>query len=166
MYAFYLIFGIIFILIISLITNNIYYFYSINDFTKFLKPIEKTPYNDISINIMPILLWNLFMTPLFGEYGYFLIGTILNIIISCLVMKIFQNTSDLYDKEKYNVYENIFIIIAVMLGQIIDVSIITISRNFIITPFVSFIGMIILIILFFIFRINPPKVKFFKQKNE
>ena len=81
-------------------------------------------------------------------------------------MKIFQNTSDLYDKEKYNIYENIFIIIAVMLGQIIDVSIITISRNFIITPFISFIGMIILIILFFIFRINPPKVKFFKQKNE
>ena len=120
MYAFYLIFGIIFILIISLITNNIYSFYSINDFTKFLKPIEKTPYNDISINVMPIILWNLFMVPLFGEYGYFLIGVILNIVISCLVMKVFQNTSELYDKEKYNVYENIFIIIAVMLGQIID----------------------------------------------
>ena len=165
MYLFYLLFGFIFIAIISLVTNNIYYFYSINDFTKFLKPIEKTNYNDISINVMPILLWNLFAIPLLGEYGYFVLGTILNIFISCLIMKIFQNTSNLYDKEKYNIYENIFIVIAIMLGQIINVLIIGISKNFIVNPFISFAGIVILIILFFIFRLAPPKIKFFSQKK-
>ena len=166
MYLFYLVFGFIFISIISLITNNIYYFYSINDFTRFLKPTEKTLYNDIGINIMPILLWNLFAVPLLGEYIYFGLGTILNIFVSCLVMYIFINISDLFDKEKYNIFESIFILIAVMLGQLINVLVIKISNGYTISPFVSFAILVILIVLFFIFRVAPPKISFFRQKNE
>ena len=87
MYAFFTIFGFLFIVISSILTNYIYTVFSINKVTNFLYPTDgRNIIDEINITVLPIIVWGFVELPILGYNDNFIISILLNILVSCSIM--------------------------------------------------------------------------------
>ena len=167
MYTFFTIVGFIFITIAATFINYIYDVFSINKFTNFIKKTDnKSIWNDINITIVPILVWSLIELPLLGENIYFLLSVILNIFISCSLIYEIRYGAKVFFNRENNVINLISIYIATLFGQVISYMILNInvlSKNGL---SLSIIGMIILLVSFYVIQVKPPKNSFFRENKK
>lgn len=166
MYLFFMITGFLFVTGLSILINYIYEIFSINKITKFLSPTENTIFNKIGITIIPSIIWSLIEIPMLGTNYYFLLGFILNIIISMSVIYVIKYGYNLINKNENNIVKIISIIGGTFFGFTINYLslLIGIQRDSKLTT--SLIGILLFTVFYILIKIFPPKSNFFRETRE
>ena len=153
MYLFFMITGFLFVTGLSILINYIYEIFSINKITKFLSPTENTIFNKIGITIIPSIIWSLIEIPMLGTNYYFLLGFILNIIISMSVIYVIKYGYNLINKNENNIVKIISIIGGTFFG-------------FTVNYLSLLIGILLFTVFYILIKIFPPKSNFFRETRE
>ena len=166
MYLFFMITGFLFVTGLSILINYIYVIFSINKITKFLSPTENTIFNKIGITIIPSIIWSLIEIPMLGTNYYFLLGFILNIIISMSVIYVIKYGYNLINKNENNIVKIISIIGGTFFGFTVNYLslLIGIQRDSKLTT--SLIGILLFTVFYILIKIFPPKSNFFRETRE
>lgn len=166
MYLFFMITGFLFVTGLSILINYIYEIFSINKITKFLSPTENTIFNKIGITILPSIIWSLIEIPMLGTNYYFLLGFILNIIISMSVIYVIKYGYNLINKNENNIVKIISIIGGTFFGFTVNYLslLIGIQRDSKLTT--SLIGILLFTVFYILIKIFPPKSNFFRETRE
>ena len=166
MYLFFMITGFLFVTGLSILLNYIYEIFSINKITKFLSPTENTIFNKIGITIIPSIIWSLIEIPMLGTNYYFLLGFILNIIISMSVIYVIKYGYNLINKNENNIVKIISIIGGTFFGFTVNYLslLIGIQRDSKLTT--SLIGILLFTVFYILIKIFPPKSNFFRETRE
>lgn len=170
MYTFFTVFGVFFVIISSILINYIYNIFSINKVTSFLNPIDgRSILDEISLTILPIIVWSFIEIPVLGDNNNFLIAIILNIIVNCSIIYIMKYGIFVFFNQENNLITIISISIATILGYF--VAFMVLKSHFLInlghfSYFVSIIGMIILLTLHSLYILKKPSIKKEKTKYE
>ena len=166
MYLFFMITGFLFVTGLSILINYIYEIFSINKITKFLSPTENTIFNKIGITIIPSIIWSLIEIPMLGTNYYFLLGFILNIIISMSVIYVIKYGYNLINKNENNIVKIISIIGGTFFGFTVNYLslLIGIQRDSKLTT--SLIGILLFTVFYILIKIFPPKSNFFRETRE
>lgn len=166
MYLFFMITGFLFVICLSILINYIYEIFSINKITKFLSPTENTIFNKIGITIIPSIIWSLIEIPMLGTNYYFLLGFILNIIISMSVIYVIKYGYNLINKNENNIVKIISIIGGTFFGFTVNYLslLIGIQRDSKLTT--SLIGILLFTAFYILIKIFPPKSNFFRETRE
>ena len=166
MYLFFMITGFLFVTGLSVLINYIYEIFSINKITKFLSPTENTIFNKIGITIIPSIIWSLIEIPMLGTNYYFLLGFILNIIISMSVIYVIKYGYNLINKNENNIVKIISIIGGTFFGFTVNYLslLIGIQRDSKLTT--SLIGILLFTVFYILIKIFPPKSNFFRETRE
>lgn len=164
MYLFFMAFGFVFVIGLSIILNYLYSIFSINKITKFLHPTEETIFNQISIPIIPIILWAFISLPILGNNNFFLIGLLLNIFLTSSVMYIIKYGYKVISSKESNTVSIIAITISSLFGFTINYLSLLIGKSG--DLFTSIIGLLIITIFYIIIKIFPPKSEFFRGISE
>lgn len=163
MYAFFTIFGFIFISIFATITNYIYEIFSINKLTNFLNQVDsKGIWSKINVTILPILMWSLVGLPILGNNANYIISVIVNIIVSCAIIYEIRYGAILLTNKENEKINLISIYIATFIGQIVGFMILKMKPILSSNYLISICGIILLLIIHTILIIRPPKNNFFK----
>ena len=170
MYAFFTIFGFLFIVISSILTNYIYTVFSINKVTNFLYPTDgRNIIDEINITVLPIIVWGFVELPILGYNDNFIISILLNILVSCSIMYEIKYGFYLVLKKEIKFINIIAICLAAMLGQIVSYMILKSNPLIILNNIeyiVSIIGMIIILLLHSLIILKIPQIKKQKDKYE
>lgn len=165
MYTFFGMFGFIFISMFATLTNYIYDIFPMNKYTNFLYQLDnKGIWGKISVTVFPILLWSLVELPILGNNSNFLIGVIINILVSCAVIFEIKYGIGLLINKENNTINLISIYIATLIGQLVSYMIFKMDPFFQGNHIMSILGMVLLLNLYIIVIIKPPKIEFFKGK--
>ena len=166
MYLFFMITGFLFVTGLSILINYIYEIFSINKIKKFLSPTENTIFNKIGITIIPSIIWSLIEIPMLGTNYYFLLGFILNIIISMSVIYVIKYGYNLINKNENNIVKIISIIGGTFFGFTVNYLslLIGIQRDSKLTT--SLIGILLFTVFYILIKIFPPKSNFFRETRE
>lgn len=164
MYLFFTLFGLIFVIGLSIVLNYIYSVFSINKVTKFLNPTENTIFNKISISLIPILIWSYIELPMLGDNFYFIIGLILNIFLNCSIVYIIKYGYSMLSEDENEIVNVISIIIATIYGYVINYICLLIGREGELKS--SLIGILVITIFYIVIKIHPPKSDFFKVRPQ
>lgn len=166
MYLFFMITGFLFVTGLSILINYIYEIFSINKITKFLSPTENTIFNKIGITIIPSIIWSLIEISMLGTNYYFLLGFILNIIISMSVIYVIKYGYNLINKNENNIVKIISIIGGTFFGFTVNYLslLIGIQRDSKLTT--SLIGILLFTVFYILIKIFPPKSNFFRETRE
>lgn len=170
MYAFFAIFGFLFIVISSILTNYIYTVFSINKVTNFLYPTDgRNIIDEINITVLPIIVWGFVELPILGNNDNFIISILLNIFVSCSIIYEIKYGFYLVLKKEIKFINIIAICLATMLGQIVSYMILK-SNPLIILDNIeyvtSIIGMIIILLLHSLIILKIPQIRKQKDKYE
>lgn len=161
---FFTITGVVFTILSSIIIKNIYDMYPITKVTEFLKPTEETIFNRISTSVFPIIIWGIIETPVLGYNNFFILGLLLNIIINCAITYVIVYGHDLFSHDEGKIMPIFSIIIATLIGFLINYLTLFIGRYGDLTN--SILGMILIIILFVLIRVLKPNVFIFKNQKK
>lgn len=162
MYLFFTLFGLIFVIGMSIVLNYIYTVFSINKITKFLNPTENSIFNKVSICLIPILIWSFIEVPILGDNFYFIIGLVLNIFLNCSMTYIIKFGYSMISEDENEIVNIISIIVASIYGYVINYICLLIGREGNLTS--SIIGLLVITVFYVIIKINPPKSDFFKVR--
>ena len=163
MYLFFMVTGFLFVVGFSVVLNFLYEIFSINRFTEFLSPTTNTVFNKISIVIIPNILWSLIELVLLGNNYYFVLGFLLNIIVSLCVMYVIKYGYKLVVNTDSNIVNIVAIFVSCFFGFVINYLCLLIGVSRDINPLYSILGVIIFIILFVLIKLFPPKSDFFRK---
>ncbi len=166
MYLFLMITGFLFIIGLSILFNYLYELFPINKITNFLSPRENTTFNKIGISIIPIILWSLIEIPLLSTNYYFILGIILNIIINMSVVYVIKYGYNLINKKENNIVNIISIISGTFFGLTVNYLSLLIGITKKINQMYSVIGILILIAIYILIKLFPPKSNFFRKTRE
>ena len=161
---FFTITGIVFTIFSSIVIKDIYDFYPINKLTEFLKPTEETVFNIISISVFPIIIWAIVECPILGYNNLFLPGLLLNIALNCSICYIIYYGSNLINHEEDKVTSIITIILANIVGYLINYLTLFIGGFGNILN--SIIGLALILVLFISIRIIKPNILIFKNQKK
>lgn len=164
MYLFFMISGFIFTILSSLILHYLYNIFSVNKLTEFLHPNKETIFNQISIPLIPIIIWSFIELPILGNNKFFLLGLILNIFLTCAIMYIIKYGYKLISPKENDIINIIAIIISCFFGFIINYLLLLIGINGDLLH--SIIGLLIITIFYILIKIFPPKSEFFQGIKE
>ena len=164
MVLFFMISGYLFVIGLSIILNYLFELFSITKITSFLSPTEDTTFNKIGIVIIPNILWSLIEVVLLGNNFYFILGFILNIFVSLCLMYVVKYGYKLISKYDSNITNVVAIIFSCFFGFLCNYLCLMIGVNKEINPWFSVLGIIILITIYVLIRLFPPKTEFFKGK--
>lgn len=162
MYAFFVVFGFLFVCISSTFLNYIYDVFPINKITNFLSPINnKNSWNQISIVILPIFIWSFIELPILGVNNNFILAILANILISCaIIYEIKYAALFFFDKEN-NTINLVSIYIATLFGQTVSFLVLKMKPFFNSNLLISFISLLIIFGIFILIKLYPPKRKVF-----
>ncbi len=166
MYAFFTIFGFIFVSIFATVTNYIYEIFPFNRFTNFLYQIDnKGIWSKINVTVLPILIWSLVGLPILGNNANFIVSVAVNIIISsAIIYEIRYGALMLANKENDKI-NLISIYIGALIGQTISFMILKMQTLWQGSYLISILGIIFMIAIHCLLIIKPPKKGFFKGKD-
>lgn len=166
MYAFFTIFGFIFITIFATITNYIYEIFSINKFTNFLNQVDNNGiWSKVNVTILPTLIWSLIGLPILGSNANFIISIIINIIVSCAVIYEIRYGAILLTNKENNQINLISIYVGTFIGQIVGFMVLKMKPLWQGNYLISILGVVILLFIHSLLIIKPPRSKFFKGKD-
>ncbi len=164
MYLFFVITGLLFVIGFSIVSNFIYSIFSVNKVTNFLNSNDKTTFNNINICILPNIIWSFIELPLLGYNSYFILGLILNIFINCSVMYIIVYGYSLISNQNNEISKILAIIVASIFGFTINYICLLAGHQW--SIFFSIGGVLIILILYIIIKLFPPKSEFFRGIKE
>lgn len=164
MYIFFMVAGFIFTIGLSIVLNYLYSIFSINKITKFLHPTDETIFNQISIPIIPIILWSFIELPILGNNNFFLVGLILNIFLTSSIMYIIKYGYKLISPKESNIVSIIAILVSTFFGFIINYLSLLIGKDGDLLN--SIIGLFVITVFYIIIKIFPPKSEFFRGASE
>ena len=162
MYLFFMISGYLFVVGLSIILNYLFELFPINKVTKFLSPLEKTIFNNISISVIPNTLWALIEIVILGTNKYFLIGFLLNIFVSLCVMYVIKYGYTLITNKENNIVNIIAIFFSCFFGFVCNYICLLIGTSTEINALYSIIGMLVFIAFYVLIKLFPPKSEFFR----
>ena len=166
MYLFFMIGGYLFVTASSVLLLYLFEMFSINAFTKFLKPLEKTTFNYIGISILPNIIWAFIELIAMASNKLFILSFIFNIFITISIMYVIKNGYEMINKKESESLEPISIFISCFLGFICNYMCLLIGINHEINAWASFFMLISLTAIYVILRLYPPKTEFFKGPEE
>lgn len=166
MYLYFMICGYLFVVGSSIVLTYLFELVSINGFTKFLSPIEDTPFNRISISMIPNLIWAFIEVGLLGSNKLFVLGFILNIFITLSTMYVIKYGYELVSNKESDILKVASIIISCLLGFICNYLCLLIGINKNIPTIASFLIIMGITAVYIIVRLYPPKNEFFKGAQE
>lgn len=167
MYIFFTIFGFLFVSISSTFLNYIYDIFSINKITNFLVPIDnKSIWNKINITVLPVIIWSMIELPVLGDNGNFVIGVIMNIVISCAIIYEIKYSALVFFNKEGNFINLMAIYAATMLGQVMQFMILKMKPFFNGNYLISIIAMLVILLIYVLIRLYPPKTIFFKGNEK
>lgn len=164
MYIFFMVTGFIFTIGLSIVLNYLYSIFSINKITKFLHPTDETIFNQISIPIIPIILWSFIELPILGNNNFFLVGLILNIFLTSSIIYIIKYGYKLISPKESNIVAIIAILVSTFFGFIINYLSLLIGKDGDLLN--SIIGLLVITAFYIIIKIFPPKSEFFRGASE
>ena len=164
MYIFFMVAGFIFTIGLSIVLNYLYSIFSINKITKFLHPTDETIFNQISIPIIPIILWSFIELPILGNNNFFLVGLVLNIFLTSSIMYIIKYGYKLISPKESNIVSIIAILVSTFFGFIINYLSLLIGKDGDLLN--SIIGLFVITVFYIIIKIFPPKSEFFRGASE
>ena len=164
MYIFFMVAGFIFTIGLSIVLNYLYSIFSINKITKFLHPTDETIFNQISIPIIPIILWSFIELPILGNNNFFLVGLILNIFLTSSIMYIIKYGYKLISPKESNIVSIIAILVSTFFGFIINYLSLLIGKDGDLLN--SIIGLFVITVFYIVIKIFPPKSEFFRGASE
>lgn len=162
MYLFFMVSGYLFVVCLSIVFNFLFELFPINKVTKFLSPLEVTTFNRISIIIIPNIFWALIELIILGSNKFFILGFMLNVFISMCVMYVIKFGYDLIASKESNIVNVVAIFFSCFFGFFCNYICLLIGVNKQINALYSITGMLVLIGLYFIIRLFPPKNEFFR----
>ncbi|MBQ6546631.1 MAG: hypothetical protein IJL74_01375 [Bacilli bacterium] len=165
MYYFFIISGYLFVVGLSIVFDHLFELFPITKLTKFLSPIDETTFNRIGIVIIPNIVWSLIELIILGNNKLFVLGLLLNIFISVCVMYVIKFGYDLIANKESGVVNIIAIFFSCFFGFFCNYICLAIGTNKQINPLFSLLGVLILVAIYVIIRVFPPKIEFFKGKN-
>lgn len=165
MYLFFMVSGYLFVVGFSILLDYLYELFSINKFTKFLNPLNNSIFSEISYCIIPNILWSMIELAMLGTNYYFLLGFILNIFVNLGVMYVIRFGYTLISNKESHIVNILSIMFASFFGFVCNYLclLIGVSKN--INILYSLVGVIIIIIIFLLIKIFPPKNDFFRGTN-
>lgn len=166
MYLYFMICGFLFVMGSSIVLTYLFELVSINSFTKFLSPIEDTPFNRISISVISNLIWAFIEIGLLGSNKLFVLGFILNIFITLSTMYVIKYGYELVSNKESDVLKVVSIVISCLLGFICNYLCLLIGINKNIPTIASFLIILGFTAVYIIIRLYPPKSEFFKGAQE
>lgn len=162
MNLFFMVSGFLFVTGFSVILNYLFEIFSINKFTKFLNPLNNAIFNDISYSIIPNIIWALIEIIILGTNYYFLLGFILNILVSMGIMYVIRYGYKLvYDNESH-IVNVVSIIVSCFFGFTCNYLSLLTGINKRIDIKYSLIGIVSFTIIYLILKLFPPKNDFFR----
>lgn len=166
MYLFFIISGYLFVVGMSVILNYIFELFPITKITKFLSPLEDTIFNKIGIVIIPNLIWALIELIILGNNMLFIPGLMLNIFVSLCMMYVIKYGYYLIAHTEKNSVNVIAISFSCFFGFFCNYIclLIGVTKSEINITY-SLIGLLLLISIYMIIRIFPPKSEFFRGKT-
>lgn len=164
MYIFFMVAGFIFTIGLSIVLNYLYSIFSINKITEFLHPTVETIFNQISIPIIPIILWSFIELPILGNNNFFLVGLILNIFLTSSIMYIIKYGYKLISPKESNIVSIIAILVSTFFGFIINYLSLLIGKDGDLLN--SIIGLLVITAFYIVIKIFPPKSEFFRGASE
>lgn len=164
MYTFFMVSGLIFTILSSILLSQTYNIFPINKLTKFIYPTEETIFNKISISIIPILIWSLIEIPILAINSYFILGIVLNIFLNCSISYIIIYGYQLISNKESEIIKIISIIISCIFGYFINYISIMIGNDY--NMIINIISLVVIIVFYIIIKIFPPKSEFFRGKIE
>ena len=164
MYIFFMVAGFIFTIGLSIVLNYLYSIFSINKITEFLHPTVETIFNQISIPIIPIILWSFIELPILGNNNFFLVGLILNIFLTSSIMYIIKYGYKLISPKESNIVSIIAILVSTFFGFIINYLSLLIGKDGDLLN--SIIGLFVITVFYIVIKIFPPKSEFFRGASE
>ncbi len=164
MYIFFMVAGFIFTIGLSIVLNYLYSIFSINKITKFLHPTDETIFNQISIPIIPIILWSFIELPILGNNNFFLVGLVLNIFLTSSIMYIIKYGYKLISPKESNIVSIIAILVSTFFGFIINYLSLLIGKDGDLLN--SIIGLLVITAFYIVIKIFPPKSEFFRGASE
>ena len=163
MYIFFVVFGFLFVSASSTFLNYLYDIFPINKLTNFLQPIDnRSIWNKINVTILPIIIWSLIEFPILGENGNFILSVIVNIVLSCAVIYEIKYSCMVFFNKENNTINLISIYVATLFGQAVTFMILKMKTFFTGNYLISIVLLTLLIIIYIIISIHPPKTSFFK----
>lgn len=162
MYLFFMISGYLFVVGLSIILNYLFELFPINKITKFLSPLEDTIFNNISVVIVPNMLWALIELVILGNNKYFLIGFLLNIFVSLCITYVIKYGYALIANKESNIVNIVAICFSCFFGFTCNHICLLIGTNTQINPIFSIIGILVFIVFYLLIKFFPPKSTFFR----
>ena len=165
MYLFFMISGFLFVSMASILFNYIYELFEVNEITSFLKPTNDSIYSNITITIIPLIMWSLIELIVLSDNRFFALGFILNSFLNISIIYVIKYGYSLITNEKSTIVDILSIIVSVLLGFICNYLCLKVAGPFTINPVITLIIMTIFIGVFVIIRKHPPRHEFFIGKN-
>lgn len=162
MYLFFMISGFLFVIGLSIIFSYLFDIFSINKITKFLSPLEDTIFNNISISVIPNILWSLIEIVILGSNYYFMLGFLLNIFVSMCIMYVIKYGYVLISEKENDVVNIIAILFSSFFGFLCNYLCLMIGTYREINTLYSIIGILVFICFYLIIRFFPPNSDFFR----
>lgn len=162
MNLFFMISGFLFVSGFSVILNYLFEIFSINKFTKFLNPLNNAIFNDISYSIIPNIIWAFIELIILGSNYYFLLGFVLNILVSMGVMYVIRYGYKLVLNEENHIVNVVSILVSCLFGFTCNYLFLLTGVNKNISTWFSLIGLIIFTGIYLVIKFFPPKSDFFR----
>ena len=118
----------------------------------------------ISISVFPIIIWAIVECPILGYNNLFLPGLLLNIVLNCSICYIIYYGSNLIKNEKDRITPVIAIVLANIVGYLINYLTLFIGSFGNILN--SIIGLALILIVFISIRIIKPNILIFKNQKK
>ena len=165
MHLFFAVFGFIFVALFAIVANYIFDLFPYNKVTSFIAPKKEGIWNNITVTILPILVWSLIEMPIMGTKTLFILAVFLNIFVSCSVIYVIKYGSYILFQKENNIINIVAIFISSLIGNILVYMLFIISdeRGNMLT---NIIGILVFLIIYSYLTIRPPKIAFFGISKE
>ena len=158
MYLFFMISGYLFVVGLSIVLNYLFELFPITTITKFLSPLEKTVFNKIGIVIIPNLIWALIEFIILGSNRLFLLGLLLNILVSMGMIYVIKYGYFLIAELENNIVNIISIIFGCFFGFFCNYLCLQIGKvKASISLIYSFLGLLLIIGIYTLIRFYLSK---------
>lgn len=161
MYLFFMISGFLFVTMASILFSYIYDLFEVNEITTFIKPTDNSVYTNITISIIPLIIWSLIEMIVLHSNKFFMLGVLLNVILNVSILYVIRYGYNIFKNEKSPIIEIVSIIIAAFFGFLSNYLCLNVSNGNTVNPLINLIIMALFIGVFYYSR----KKKVFKNLN-
>lgn len=165
MYLFFMISGFLFVSMASILFSFIYELFEVNEITSFIRPTNNSVYNNITISIIPLIIWTLIEMIVLSDNRLFALGFILNAFLNMSIIYVIRYGYKIITNKTSPIVDIISIIIAVLFGFLCNYLCLKVGAPYTINPLITIIIVAIFITVFVLIRKHPPKYEFFSGAN-